>query len=132
MGILNVLEDRYNGVEEAYIYVMEFVFRTKTGYKTLYKVGITRNKPIDRMLEIVRSFFMGRRYVPECRLVRHRKLPHFLKKEKEVHTELIEFNYKFNSSFSGSTEFFDIDIDKLLFVYESVCPKIEKDLRLRK
>ena len=130
MSKLADLEARYNGAEEGYTYLMEFKFKTKNGFKTLYKVGVTQNKPVDRMLEIVRSFWTQRQYVPECRLVRYRKSASFREKEKSIHEELAEYRYKFNIKFSGYTEFFDADLEAMIFVYENFCPKIDKDLRI--
>ena len=130
MGILNDMAEIYDGVDTGNVYVMEFRFRQGSGYTILYKVGVTVNKPIDRMLQIARDFFMGRRYVPECRLVRHRKLPNYYEKEKTIHRLLDEYSYKFKKPFDGSTEFFDIDLDRLLEVYEDICPKIDKESRI--
>jgi|SaaInlV_150m_DNA_4_1039716.scaffolds.fasta_scaffold05679_5 hypothetical protein len=130
MSLLQAMADKYDGVECGYVYVMEFRFRKGDGYKTLYKVGVTINKPIDRMLQISRSFFMGRRYVPECSLVRFRNLPNYYQREKTVHTRLEEFNYKFKTGFDGSTEFFDIPLDDLLAIYEEECPLIKKEDRI--
>ncbi len=131
MSRLQDLADRYDGKEEGYTYLMEFKFKTSSGnVKTLYKVGITQNKPIDRMLEILRSFWTQRQYIPEARLVRYRKSSSFREKEKAIHTELDEYRYKFNIKFSGYTEFFEVEKEAAIFVYERSCPKLDKDLRL--
>jgi hypothetical protein len=119
---MNLLEAMVSKADIGYVYVMEFRFQTKTDYKTLYKVGITINHPIDRMLQVTRSFFQSRRYVPECRLLRYRKVPEYSRLEKELHTILKEYNYKFSKSFDGSTEYFDLHVDQLLCEYDKVVP----------
>ena len=128
MNTLEALSKKYDGIETGYVYVMQFRFRTRDSYKTLYKVGVTKNKPIDRMLEICRSFFQVRRYVPECKLVRFRKVPEYYRLEKEVHNRLDR--YQFNISFSGSTEFVDIELDNLLGIYDEVVPLCSKDIKI--
>lgn len=132
MSNLEELAEKYYNPqkEEGYTYLMEFIFQTKNGTKTLYKVGVTQNKPVDRMLEIARSFWTQRQYVPECRLVRYRKSASFREKEKAIHTELAEYKYPFKIKFSGYTEFFDADLQAIIYVYENACPKISKDLRI--
>lgn len=122
MNILQSLAEEYMGKETGYVYVMEYRFKSKGNYKTLYKIGITRNEPIDRMLQVSRSFFQIRRYVPESRLVRMRKVPSFMELESKLHTIYKEFNYSFNFKFDGSTEFFDMDLDKLLDGYDDLVP----------
>ena len=124
MNTLEALSLKYDGAEVGYVYVMEFKFQAKSGIKTLYKVGITKNKPIDRMLQIVREFFMQRRYVPECRLVRFREVPEYDRLEKELHSLYKEYSYSFGSlRFSGHTEFLDIELDLLLDGYDRLVPK---------
>jgi hypothetical protein len=119
---MNLLEAMVSKADVGYVYVMEFRFQTKTDYKTLYKVGITINQPVDRMLQIVRSFFQSRRYVPECRLLKYRKVPEYGRLEKELHTILKEYNYKFNKPFDGSSEYFNLPVDQLLCEYDRVVP----------
>ncbi len=126
MTTLAALAKKYDGIDLGFVYVMEYKFQTKASSKTLYKVGITKNQPIDRMLEISRSFFQVRRYVPESRLIRFRKVPDYYSLEQEIHKLLIDNKYSFKLKFSGSTEFFDIDLDKLIDTYESVVPLIRK------
>ena len=123
---LAALAKKYANEDLGYVYVMEYKFQTKASSKTLYKVGITKNQPIDRMLEISRSFFQKRRYIPESKLIRFRKVPDYYKLEQELHKLLIDSKYGFKLKFSGSTEFFDIDIDQLLLVYDERVPLLKK------
>ncbi len=116
------MADKYEGKNLGYVYLMEFKFRAGSSYKTLYKVGITVNDPIDRMLQIARSFFQHRRYVPECRIVRMRKTVDYFGKEKTIHS--LMSRYSFKKSFDGSSEFTDMALDNIDEIYCSVVPKL--------
>ncbi len=126
MSLLNDAIDKYEGGALGYVYLMEFKFKQGSSYTTLYKVGVTVNDPIDRMLQINRSFFQSRRYMPECRIVRMRKTPHYFDKEKQRHSLLSKCNYVFKKKFDGSTEFFDTTIDEVDEVYCSIVHKLGK------
>lgn len=96
-----------------------YVFRLglRTG-KTVWKVGITNSdRSLDRMMEVLRSFFSVYRYVPETELRRDKalQLPHLV--EKHLHNLLKEegLHYPLDSKVSGYTEFFTgIDEKELL------------------
>ena len=127
MNTLQALAKKYDGVAVGYVYLMEFRFRTKLGNeRVLYKIGVTKNKPIDRLLEVCRSFFQSRRYVPESRLVRFRKVPDYYKLEKLLHEQLADHRFCFREKFDGSTEFFDCELDKIVCAYEAEVPLIKK------
>ena len=127
MNILQALADKYDGVATGYVYLMEYKFTTKLGNeKILYKIGVTINAPIDRMLQISRSFFQLRRYVPESRLVRFRKVPNYYELEKILHKKLDNYRFSFKDKFDGSTEFFDIDKELVIEEYEKEVPLLKK------
>ena len=127
MNILKALADKYDGVDTGYVYLMEYKFTTKLGNeKILYKIGVTINAPIDRMLQISRSFFQSRRYVPESRLVRFRKVPNYYELEKILHKKLDKYRFSFKDKFDGSTEFFDIDKELVIEEYEKEVPLLKK------
>ena len=127
MNVLQALANKYDGVGTGYVYLMEYKFTTKLGNeKILYKIGVTINAPIDRMLQISRSFFQSRRYVPESRLVRFRKVPNYYELEKILHNKLDSYRFSFKDKFDGSTEFFDIDKELVIEEYEKEVPLIKK------
>ena len=126
MGLLaDFVEELDQATDIRKVYIMEFRFKTGDSYKTLYKVGIAKD-PLDRMLQVARSFFQSRRYVPECRLVKHRKTGEFFRIERALHNKFEDNNFKFKKKFDGSTEFFDIDIDELTEAYEEILPLVKK------
>jgi hypothetical protein len=95
------------------IYVLKFILDDKT---TVWKVGMTHSaRSIDRMFEILRSFFTTYRYVPKCTLRKDKKvlIPNLV--EKHLHELLAEWKYTFDKPFDGHTEFFkDLDEEVLL------------------
>ena len=123
MSLLNDAIDKYEGNHSlGFVYLMEFRFKAGLDYKLLYKVGVTVNDPIDRMLQISRSFFMSRRYVPECRIVRMRKTPHYYDKEKQIHS--LMSRYSFKRKFDGSCEFTDMALNEIDEIYCSIVHKL--------
>ncbi len=125
MGLFSDAIDKYEGeVALGYVYLMEFRFKQGPSYKTLYKVGVTVNDPIDRMLQVCRSFFQSRRYVPECRIVRMRKTVHYFDKEKQIHSLLANYSFKTKKPWDGSTEYFMCSLDKVDEVYCEIVPKL--------
>lgn len=103
------------GVDDGYgrVYVFRIALLDGT---ILHKVGMCSSaRSIDRMMEVLRSFFIAYRYVPMCTLRKDKKTKIPLLLEKHMHEVLDEFSYKFDKKFDGSTEFFkDLDEDVLL------------------
>ena len=124
MSLLNDAIDKYEAKDLGFVYLMEFKFKAGSSYTTLYKVGVTVNDPIDRMLQICRSFFMSRRYVPECRIVRMRKTPHYFDKEKQIHSLLSAYSFKTKKPWDGSTEYFTCSLEEVDTVYCSIVHKL--------
>jgi len=108
------------------LYVMKFVLDDGS---TIYKVGITCIKPVDRMLQVLRSFFMAYRYMPRASLKRFRKVENHFDKETELHHEFADYRCTFESIFDGHTECFDIDEALLLARYDAMCGVYKKELQ---
>ena len=69
----------------------------------------------DRLMEVLRSFFMVCRYVPKSRIVKAKKflIPYYV--ETHLHKLLAELKYKSSKKWDGSNEIFtDIDLDGLV------------------
>lgn len=88
--------------------------------KIVQKIGITRRKIEDRVVEILTSYFKVWRYFPYVRPKRYRTVDEVFKKE----ALLLEFfkDYKVNASktFGGCTELVDVDLQLVVDVYEEV------------
>ena len=95
------------------LYVLKFILDDGT---VLHKVGMCNSdRSTDRMMEILRDFFIKYRYVPRCEMRRDKKTIVPLLLEKHMHSLLDEWSYRFDEKFNGSTEFFsDIDESALL------------------
>ena len=84
--------------------------------KVVHKVGMCHSeRSVDRMMEVLRSFFNTYRYVPQCVLKRDKKIliPRLV--EKYLHDRLDDLVYTFDKKFDGSTEFFQ-DLDEEAFL----------------
>ena len=95
------------------VYVLKITLKDGT---ILHKVGMCRSsRSVDRMMEILGSFFKVYRYVPQCELRRDRKTTVPLLLEQHLHKLLEDYSYTFDKKFSGYKEFFfDLDEDVLL------------------
>lgn len=119
------LQDIDEGIKEVRkVYIMEFKFKTKSGgYRTLHKIGVAKD-PLERMLQVARSVFQAKRYVPECRLVKYRKCTDFFEIESKLHRMFSASNYKFSFVFDGCTEYFTADIEDIVEAYEEMLPLV--------
>jgi len=92
-----------------------------------YKIGVTEHgDPIDRLLQIARSFYMKFRYIPSCTVKRFRSTTIAYKAESKLHKLLKEYKLELDpdDTFDGCTEFFtDIPQDKIIKLYEEVLDK---------
>ena len=88
--------------------------------KQLVKIGVTARTIEERVSEILISIFKKYREFPYCRPKRFRKTGNVYEKEAQLHAYFKEYSYEPANKFSGSTEFFDIDLDKVVEVYENL------------
>ncbi len=87
----------------------------------VYKVGkASGHSSKQRMLQIIGSYFDVYRRTPIVSIVRDRDCTDVFKKETKCHVELKEFRYFPEKSFSGYTELFLVDKEKVIEVYERV------------
>lgn len=99
-----------------------YVFKiTLDSGEIVHKVGMCfSDRATDRMLEVLRSFYMVYRYVPRCEIRRDKKVLVPKLVEKHMHDLLEELSYTFDKSFDGCTEFFnDVDEEPLLEYLDS-------------
>lgn len=88
--------------------------------KDLVKIGITTRNIEDRVSEILISIFKKYREFPYCRPKRFKKTTEIFEKEAILHEYFKEHQHKTEKKFSGSTEFFDVPIDKVVSAYENL------------
>ena len=95
------------------VYLFEFILDDNT---LVYKVGMVNSDSMsrvtDRLMEVLRSFFMTYRYIPRSRIVKAKKykIPYIV--ENHFHSLLDDIKYSFDKKFDGSNEFFtDLDVD---------------------
>ena len=98
-----------------------YVLRFELEDTIVWKVGMTRSdRSLDRMLEILRSFFITYRYIPKVTMRRDKKVIVPLLVEQHMHDALEDYSYTFDKKFDGCTEFFsDLDEDILLDYLDS-------------
>lgn len=101
------------------LYILEF---TILGEK-VYKIGkASGTSSVDRLMDIVRSYFTAYRITPEVKIVRDREVPDDKVFEYEtcLHKFFANYTYQPSKSFSGSTELFEVCKDDVIQAYEAV------------
>ena len=119
MAFLKVDKGNIGGTEDGTLYIMRFRLRDEE--RTLYKIGICKGnrKPIDRMLEVLRGFWIVYEYTPDADLKRYRKVSGVFEKEAMMHRYCKKYKYVPPKKHDGSSELFiGIDEEELLSVYE--------------
>lgn len=94
--------------------------------KSLVKIGVTHRSIEDRVSEILVGIFKKYREFPYCKPKRFRTTRDTYKKEKQLHKHFSDYRYSPNKKFGGSTEFFDIPLEDVVKIYDSVVPAISK------
>lgn len=98
------------------VYIMKMKFREEEDY--VYKIGVTINNPVDRLMTILRSYCMIYRYVPDSSVKRFKTTERIYKKEAMLHRYFKEQQYVPEKKFDGSTELFRVEEELLLQVYK--------------
>ena len=99
------------------LYIMEIII----GEVTVYKVGkASGHSSKQRMLQIIGSYFDVYRVTPVVRIIKDKEVTNVFEKETRCHHALAEWQYTPEKSFSGSTEVFLVDKEKVLEVYKNV------------
>jgi hypothetical protein len=101
--------------EDGYVYVLEMILECGT---VVYKVGVTAQTVVRRMMGILESFHIAYGYIPKTRIVHWEATKHHYRVEGNIHKMLENNRYDFNEVFSGHTEFFtNIEESVLLDAY---------------
>ena len=86
--------------------------------KKLVKIGITTRTIEDRVSEILVGIFKKYREFPYCRPKKFTSVKDARGKEQLLHKYFKEFKYYPQHSFSGCTEFFEVDLDIAVEAYK--------------
>ena len=98
------------------LYVVHF----RLDDKDLIKIGVTARTVEERVAEILVSIFKRYRCFPYAYPKRFRVTSNVYEKEAILHKYFKEYNYTPEKVFSGSTEFFDVPMDKVVTAYENL------------
>ena len=99
------------------VYVLEITLEDKK----LVKVGYTaRPKVEDRVCEILVSIWKRYRVFPQCHVKKYKSFHDPAAKEKSLHRLLAEHGYTTKYVFSGSTEFFDVPLERVIELYDQL------------
>jgi len=97
------------------VYVFELVMEDGT---VIYKVGMVNSDSMsrvtDRLMEVLRSFFMQYRYVPTSKIVKAKKylVPYYV--ETHLHHLLDDLKYRPDKKYDGYNEMFTgLDVEAL-------------------
>jgi len=89
----------------------------------IFKVGKSSGKnSVDRMMQLVRSYFMKYRYTPEFVLKRDRECQNAFAIETQLHQEFSQFRYYHDKAIDGKDEWFYMREDLLLRRYDELLP----------
>ena len=92
------------------VYVIKLILPDDT---VVHKIGMTHSdRAVDRMMEILRSWFNGYRFVPYTELRLNMEFPYTERLEKHIHKVLAHKQFIPNKKVSGGTEMFT-DIDEV-------------------
>lgn len=90
--------------------------------KTLVKIGVTTRPTVEhRVCEILTSIWKRYRVFPQTYVKRFRKVNDVFSKEALLHEKFQYSRYELKHKVSGGTEFFDVEIDKVIEAYEELC-----------
>lgn len=92
--------------------------------KSLVKIGVTTRTIEERVSEILVSIFKKYRLFPFCRPKRFKKTSDIFHKESLLHKHFADRSYKPTKKFSGYTEFFDVPLDEVVEVYETILREV--------
>lgn len=100
-----------------------YILLIKLEDKELVKIGITSRDIQERVCEILTSIWTRYRIFPETYVKRYKKVEDYEEKERELHRIFEEFRYETEHKFSGSTEMFHVELDKVVEAYEELNSK---------
>lgn len=98
-----------------------YILEIQIGETVVYKVGKASGHSCkQRMLQIIGSYFDVYRVTPIIKVVKDKEVSNVFDKETKCHHALAEWQYTTDKVFSGSTEVFKVDKEKVLEVYNEI------------
>lgn len=89
--------------------------------KKLVKIGFTKRAKVeDRVVEILTSIWKRYREFPKTYVKRFSTFEDVYEREQELHSMFAEYKYETQYKFSGCQEMFDIELDKVVEVYDAL------------
>ena len=127
MKLIKQLLENEGREDQGYVYVMKVEFVGKTGAtKTLYSVGGCVDDPVDKLQEILLSFYRARGYFPRATMSRIRKSVDYEQITQLLKYELLGNEFSFGGlQFTGCTKFIDMEQDALFAMYDDMLPSVE-------
>lgn len=87
----------------------------------VYKIGVTKRKIEERVVEILGSFFNKYRYFCYVKPRKFSKTSDVYKKESLLHRHFKDYRYESEHVWSGNTEvFYNLELDVILNAYALV------------
>ena len=104
-------------VDKGIVYVLEIELEEKT----LVKIGVTsRSKVEDRVVEILTEIWKRYRYFPRTYVARYKTISDPYGFEKLLHGCFAEQRYTTEHRFSGNTEIFNVSVEDVKAMYDTV------------
>lgn len=114
--MFTVSRDSIKEDSKGILYVLEIELEDKL----LVKIGFTKGKVEDRVCQILTSIWKRYRVFPKTYVKRFSKFEDVVSKEQELHARFEGYRYSTEHKFSGSTEIFDVELDKVVEVYDAM------------
>jgi hypothetical protein len=96
------------------VYVLELHLEDKV----LVKIGITKRRIKDRVLEILDAIHSKYRYYPHCKQLRFKTVNDPRSVESSLHEYFTRYSYTTEHKWGGSTELFDVDKEIVKAAYD--------------
>ena len=131
MNLINRILELEANINLNYIYVfkVEFVNKNKKT-KVLYSVGCSEEDPVQKLQEMLLSFYRARGYFPRATVSRCRKSVNAEQITQKLKYELLDNMFSFGSlSFYGSQQFVNVEQKALYQMYDELIPDVS-NLRL--
>jgi len=104
------------------VYIIKCRLENNQGF--IYKIGKSSGKnSVDRMMQLIRSFFMNYRYTPIFEIKRDRPCENAFAIETQLHQDFRSCKYYHDKKIDGANEWFYVPREDLLLQrYDELLP----------